>query len=318
MTARLAALAAVGVVAAAACQSGDDRAATSADTEGPNWTTEQGPEDRLFTVAGLAGPEAVKYDPEQDVYFISNFGEGEGRANDGFLTRARAEDGAIETLHWATGPDQTPLIQPRGMALDGETLWVADADGVHGFDRRTGAHRSFIDMTGLEPGFLNDLAVGSDGALYVTDTGTSKVYRVADGEASVAVEGEVLGSPNGITWDASSERFWLVPWQGGDSIRAWDPTSGEVTVVARSPGGNFDGVEPVMGGFLVASQTDSALHVVVGDVGRPLIRVAGRPADIAIDTNRNRVAVPFIALDRVDVFQLPAGPATPSGMPEGD
>jgi hypothetical protein len=33
--------------------------------------------------------------------------------------------------------------------------------------------------------------------------------------------------------------------------------------------------------------------------------VAGAPADIGIDTRRNRVAVPYIDLDRVDIWQLP-------------
>ena len=32
----------------------------------------------------------------------------------------------------------------------------------------------------------------------------------------------------------------------------------------------------------------------------------GAPADIAVDTKRNRVAVPYISLDRVDIWQLPA------------
>ena len=38
---------------------------------------------------------------------------------------------------------------------------------------------------------------------------------------------------------------------------------------------------------------------------RPLVRVAGRPADIGVDTKRRQVAVPYIALDRVDLWQLP-------------
>lgn len=287
----------------------DDTAAATPDA--PTWAALQQPGDRLFAVEGLVGPEAVKYDADQDVYFISNFGDApEDDANDGFISRVSAGTGDIESLRWATAPDETPLFQPRGMALDGDRLWVADAEGLHAFDRTTGAHLEFVDMTALEPGFLNDIAVGADGSLYVTDTGTSMVYRVTGGEAAVAVEGASLGNPNGIAWDAAGQRFLLVPWQGGDSLRAWDPVSGEITIAARSPGARFDGVEPVPGGFLVASQADSALHVVVGQVGRPVIKVPGGPADIAIDTNRGRVAVPYIALNRVDVFQLPTGPAT--------
>lgn len=296
----------------AAC-AGADEGADADDTAAVD-TPETGildVDDRLFTIEGLEGPEAVKYDPDQDVYFVSNFGAGdEEGANDGFVSRVRADDGTVEALRWATGPDDVPLIDPRGMALDGDVLWVADADGIHGFDRRTGAHRSFVDMTALEPGFLNDLAVGADGALYVTDTGASRVYRIVSGEPSIAAEGEELGNPNGITFEAATGRFVLVPWEGGgDRLRSWDPATGELTTRATTPGARFDGVEPlpgVEGGLLVASQGDSALHVVAGQAGRPAIRVPGRPADIAIDTRRGRVAVPYIALDRVDVWALPA------------
>jgi hypothetical protein len=31
------------------------------------------------------------------------------------------------------------LHAPRGMSIVGDTLWVADADAVRGFDRRSGA-----------------------------------------------------------------------------------------------------------------------------------------------------------------------------------
>lgn len=193
------------------------------------------------------------------------------------------------------------------MDLQGDTLWVADDRGVHAYHRQTGEPLGFVDMTALAPGFINDVAVGGDGALYVTDTGESRVYRISGSEVTVVAEGEALGSPNGITWDGETGRFLLVPWTGGDALRAMDPATGEVTIAARSPGGNFDGAEPWAGGFVVASQADSALHIVVGEVGRPFMKVGGRPADIAIDTRRGRVAIPYIALDRIDVYALPAG-----------
>lgn len=260
---------------------------------------------RLFAVEGLLGPEAVKYDPDQDVYFISNFGENEPRdANDGFISRASAEDGTMESYRWAVGQDDQPLLDPRGMALAGDSLWVADANGLHAFHRITGTQLHFVDLTHLEPGFLNDVAVGEDGAVYVTDTFSSRVIRLNAGGSSgdVVAEGEMLGSPNGIIPEPGTGRFVLVPWSGGDSLRAWDPITGDVDIVARTPGGRFDGVEYLHGVMVVASQLDSALHVVRGEVGVPYQKVPGNPADIAVDTRRNRVAVPYIRLNRVDVF----------------
>ncbi len=296
----------VTALAAAACGPTSD--ADSETGDGSGWDQLQSPEDRLMSVEGLEGPEAVKYDPDQDVWFVSNFGSSdEEGANDGYIARVGAATGAIEERKWATGPESAPLQEPRGMALIRDTLWVADAAGVHAFHRRTGEHLDFVDLTAFEPGFINDLIVAGDGALYVTDTGRSRVYRIAGGAATVALEGPELGSPNGIAWDPGTGVLVLVPWAGGDSIRAWRPGAPDVVTAARTPGGRFDGVEIVDGALVVASQADSTLQVVVGGTGHPFVRLPGPPADIAVDTRRRRVAVPYIGLNRVDVFQLPAG-----------
>lgn len=263
---------------------------------------------RLFSIEGLEGPEAVKYDSAQDVYFISNFGpSADAEANDGYLSRVSAEDGTIEELRWAVGADDRPLQEPRGMALSNDTLWVADARGLHAFDPVTGSQLDFVDLTALEPGFLNDVAAGADGGIYVTDTGTSRLIRLDGGRGVVVANGPSLGSPNGIALDPRSGHMILVPWEGGgDSIRSWDPVHRTLETWARSPGGPFDGAEFAGSDLIVASQGDSALHLVRQGVGQPFQKVAGRPADIAFDSRRGRIAVPYIALDRVDVFRGPA------------
>jgi hypothetical protein len=269
------------------------------------WSTVQDTSTRLYTVSGLDGPEAVRYDSIADVWLVASFGpSGDEGVGDGFVSRVRAADGTVEALRWAVGGEWA-LEDPRGMAFTGDTLWVVDDAGLHAFDRVSGAQLGFVDMRSHEPGFLNDVAVGGDGALYVTDTGLSRVYRVAGGRSEIAVEGDALGRPNGITWDAGLSLFVLVPWAGGDTLRAWSPDLREVRLGARTPGGRFDGVEIVDGYLIVASQADSALHVVLGGRGAPFLRVPGAPADIGVDTRRGRVAVPYIALDRVDVWALP-------------
>ncbi|MDZ7693583.1 MAG: hypothetical protein U5K69_21105 [Balneolaceae bacterium] len=49
------------------------------------------------------------------------------------------------------------------------------------------------------------------------------------------------------------------------------------------------------------SQVDSTIYI----DGQAAIRTPGDPADIGIDTQRQRVAVPYIALNRVDIWSLP-------------
>ena len=282
------------LVVAAGC-GGTERASDAASVQD---TT-----DRVASVTGLSGPEAVRYDPRQDVWFIANFnGEPAGDAN-GFISRVAA-DGTVEELRYMTGSARAPLHGPRGMFIIGETLWVCDASGVHGFDRTTGTQLFFRDFSRFEPGFLNDIAIGPDGVLYVSDTGRSRIYRMAGEEITIAVEDPRLGPPNGITLDVDAGRLLIAGWGEGSGVRAWNPATGEITDVGTVTTGRFDGIELFAGRIIVASQRDSSVHAIVNGRQTPIIKTPGRPADIGIDTRRGRVAVPYVALDRVDIWAL--------------
>jgi sugar lactone lactonase YvrE len=257
---------------------------------------------------GFVGPEAVRYDPDQDVYFVGNWGSDRNPSkadNDGYISRMRP-DGTVENLRFiAGGTGGVTLHSPRGMYIVGDTLWAADFDAVRGFDRRTGKLLATVDFSKLDNGFLNDVAADATGTIYVTDTGRNKVYRVQGGP-TVVVSDSALAGPNGITWDASNRRFLIVPYGGGHTIHAWTPGATTLTRAFTDPATKFDGVEVLASGSVLASsQADSSLHLFVTGTGRPIIKVGGPPADIAVDTKRNRVAVPIVALNRVEIYQLP-------------
>lgn len=261
----------------------------------------------VATVSGFTGPEAVRYDPAQDIYFVSNWGTGPTGAkdNNGFISRMTA-DGTVDSLRFVAGGMRgATLHSPRGMTIVGDTLWVVDVDAVRGFNRSTGAPLATIDFTLFTLGFLNDIAAGTDG-LYVTDTGTDHIYRITRGAVTVALRDSLLGNPNGITRDSAGGRFIIVPWEGDSTIRAWTPGERTLTRIAHASATNMDGVELLSGGrMIVAAQSDSSLHLVTGSSIRPLVRTGGEPADIAVDTRRNRVAVPFVARNLVEIWQLP-------------
>lgn len=288
-------LAALAVLLLTGCDRSDkpDAAAVASSTE---------PLTNIISVEGFDGPEGVRYDPEFDVYYVSNFaGDNSGDAN-GFVSKVSA-DGEIQALKFMTGSERWPMHGPRGMYIDGPGLWVVDADGVHLFDRTTGAQLEFVDLSGFEPGFPNDVVVTADGVLYVTDTGKSLLYRISGGKAEVATETAML--PNGITINPATGGFLLAPWEGDLEVMEWNSETGTFSSAGvLNGGGNFDGIEVVDGQILVASQVDTSLHVLTDGLDRRAIELPGRPADIGIDTRRNRVAVPYVSLDRVDIISL--------------
>jgi hypothetical protein len=276
----------------------------STETPGPvlNLETVQDSTDIVYSITGLDGPEAVRYDPEQNVYFIANFtGGGNDQDSTGFITKADAEGNILE-LRFITGSEEVPLHAPRGMFIVNETLWAADVLGVHGFNKNTGEQTDFVDFSEFDIGFLNDISANNDGILYVTDMGNPRVYKVEEGSAAVYLD-SLEYAPNGITLNPENSDFILAPWNGDQTFHAFN-SDGEIYEFATLDGGYFDGIEFIGPNLFSASQQDSSIRVFNKHAERILIKTIGRPADIGINTQSNHIAVPYIALDRVDIWKL--------------
>ncbi len=272
---------------------------------------------RVGSAEGFQTPEAVRYDPESDQFFVSNInGNPSQKDNNGFISRLRS-DGSIDSLRFiAGGAGGTTLHAPKGLAIVGDTLWVADIDAVRGFDKRTGAPIATVEF-GKQALFLNDITVGPATELYVTDTAIlfdqkgevshpapDRVFRISrDRKVSVVLESDTLARPNGITWNAARSEFIVVPF-GSTSLFRWKP--GETTPVAFATGpGMQDGVEVLDDGrVLVSSWADSSVFAVANGAVTKLITGVPSPADIGVDTQRGRVAIPVFQANRVELWQL--------------
>jgi hypothetical protein len=286
---------------------GDSTAATAAAAP-----TATGDSARL---EGFQGPESAKYDAELDVWYVSNInGSPLDQDGNGYISRLKG-DGTMDSLKFIVGgTGGVKLDAPKGLAIQGDTLWVADIHTVRGFDRKSGKPVASIDVKGAK--FLNDIADGPDG-LYATDTGVEggakgmehtgpdRVYRIAGRAVTVALQSDSLTAPNGITWDGAGKRFILVP-MGGNVVRAWTPGSKSLTTLGTTKG-QLDGVELLgPGRLLITSWTDSSLFVLDNGTVTPVAGGLPSPADIGVDTKRNRVAVPLLLENRVEFRALPA------------
>jgi sugar lactone lactonase YvrE len=271
-------------------------------------------------ITGFQDPESARYDPEQDVFFVSNMtGNGSDKDGNGYISRVAATSPYGATLFAVGGKDGVTLNAPKGMAIHGDTLWVCDIDVLRGFERHSGQPIATIDFAPLHAVLLNDVAVGADGTLRVTDTGIlmtlqgvihtgpDRIFEVGPGGAVREVANSLdLRQPNGVTWDAAAKRWVVV---------SFDPFAGEVAtmdaagparrVIHQSKSGNFDGVEAMPGGaILYTSWADSSVHVLRGADDRQLVREVPEPADIGVDTRRWRLAIPLSTLGRVQLWAL--------------
>lgn len=290
-------------------------AASAADTAA---AVESGPSAAVaLTVEGLQTPESARFDPELGVYFVSNInGSPMAKDGNGFISRL-TRDGKIDSLKFiAGGRDGATLNGPKGLAIKGDTLWVADIDAVRAFDKRSGQPIATVSLAG-KAHFLNDAVLGPDGAIYFTDTGVAddgkggmgghpgpdQVFRVEGRKATVAFAFGGKPGPNGIAWDSAGGKFMIVPF-GTDTIYTWAPGDSAPAFAAKGPG-MMDGLEPLGDGrFLVTSWADSSLFLLQGDKTTRLVGGLPGPADIAFDRERNRVAVPLFTENKLEFVDL--------------
>ncbi len=269
---------------------------------------------KAFAVTSLRNPVAVVYDDEQDVYFVSNVnGAPAAKDHNGFISRI-TPDGKIADLKFIDGLDA-----PKGLAIRGTELWITDIDRIVVHDRVSGARTHTFDLKPFGAVFLEDIAVGPNDVLYVTDTdvtikgerervrnGDGRIFRVEeDGDIEVAARGEELRSPSGIAWDGT--RF-LVAQAYGNEVLAWNPGM-RATAVFRGPGA-YDGIVVLpTGAVIVSSHYDEALHIARDGVLQPLFARRPSPGDLGFDTKRNRLLIPSSDGDWLEAWTLP--PLTP-------
>jgi hypothetical protein len=273
---------------------------------------------RAGVIQNLYGPESVRYASDQDVYFVSVMnGPGSEKDNNGYIVQIAGANLGEAKLLVVGGKNGVTLDAPKGLAIHGDTLWTTDIDKLRAFDRHSGKPLGEIDLAPKGAVLLNDIAVGPDGTIYTTDTGIimsqigviyvggDKIFSIGPNRSiSVVAHGNVLGRPNGVTWDPTGKRWVVVSFDPFHSeMYALHPSDSTRIILAKGKG-KFDGIEPLPNGtFLVSSWADSSVHQFGKGEDIQVVRNVPTPADIGLDTKRGRLAIPTGG-NRVEFWDL--------------
>lgn len=260
------------------------------------------------TEADLRTPESVAYDPRRDELYVSNFNLGfnpaatEPAQFTGYLSRL-SRDGRILELEWVK-----QLKAPAGICLAGDTLWVVERGAVAQVDVTRGVVVARIPVPGSD--FLNDIAIGPDGSLYVSDTRTanpadSRIYRIAEGQVSVWVGAPDIRRSNGLFRDGSR---LLVGNSGDGLLKAIDLAGRRVEVVAALGGGIQDGLRVTPDGEILVSHWEGKIFAVSADGGvveiADLKREDQNAADYEFLAEERLLIVPTFGGNRVIAYRL--------------
>jgi hypothetical protein len=128
--------------------------------------------ERLWLTEGLSVPESVLVyrKGKTNFLFVSQI-DGDASAVDGKGGIAKMSlDGEINDLNWVTG-----LNAPKGMAVFDGKLYVADINQLVVINIKSAEIEKKVIIPGAQ--FLNDVAIDSNGAVYISDTKANKVFR---------------------------------------------------------------------------------------------------------------------------------------------
>jgi sugar lactone lactonase YvrE len=256
-------------------------------------------------ITGLESPHSFVGDPEGKAYFISNVhGEPETRDNNGFITRLDT-DGKVTSLKFIQGGDAgVSLHAPKGMAVVGQTLYIADLDQLKGFDKTTGkllVTVSFPPPVSQGIVSLTDVAASPGGVLYVSDHASNRIYRVdstADHRVHLLIHDDRLAGPAGVAVHPKSNHLIVVSWDKGRILEV--TPDGQLAELESNSffTGRFQNLSGVdfdrWGNMYVSDFTTAKIWRMSRDHRFQVIaEYLPSPADIGIDRTNSLILVPY-------------------------
>ncbi|WHZ26723.1 MAG: hypothetical protein OJF51_001519 [Nitrospira sp.] len=277
-------------------------------------------------ITGLESPNSFISDSSGKEYFISNInGEPEARDNNGFITKLNAE-GKVTDLKFIQGGVLGVLLHaPKGMAVVGPILYIADLDQLKAFDKASGKLVATVlfPASSRTPVSLTDVAAAPDGMLYVSDEAANSIYRIdppGDHHVDLLIHDERLAGPAAIVIHPRTNHLITVSRQKG---KIFDITPDGQLTELESNGfftGRFENLSGVdfdqWGTMYVSDITKGKIWRMTRDHRFQVIaEYLPAPADISIDRVNNLILVPYHYVHAAEMNGL----ETPSvGKPKGE
>lgn len=249
----------------------------------------------LWQLGDLPVPESVLYmqDSKAPYLFVSLIDgvptEADGKGGIATLT----PEGEILNKEWLTG-----LNAPKGMGTDGKLLYVADITELVVIDIKKA--RVIKKVAVPEAVFLNDVSVNSQGAVFVSDTRTHRVYRYYEGNLELYLEN--VDNANGLYSIGSS----LVV--GSATRLLLFGADKQEQVLATGFGENIDGVGMTERGEFIVTCWKGLIYYVYADGSLKLLLDSRdqeiNTADIGYDHEHRRLFVPNFFKNTVTTYHV--------------
>ncbi|HXH30803.1 MAG TPA: SMP-30/gluconolactonase/LRE family protein [Bacteriovoracaceae bacterium] len=264
-----------------------------------------------FTVTdGILHPESAIYSVKHDAIFVSNIASGNPLEKNkvSYLSRLTA-DGKIIQSQWVKD-----LKAPKGLAIVGDHLYVADMDRILKIDINHGKILKETPVPGAK--FLNDVVADAQGNIYVSDMFDNTIYLLNDKGLKPWKIGKELNSPNGLYTDGK-EHLIVSSW-GSDvdpktflakipgTVVSYSLNASGKTATVPAMNGHFDGISADQKGNLWVSDWISGDIYEVSKSGKAQKRynLGQGTADITVAKELGLLLIPQMNQNKVIAIYL--------------
>ncbi|MEM7026958.1 MAG: SMP-30/gluconolactonase/LRE family protein [Pseudomonadota bacterium] len=263
--------------------------------------------EQIWQLEGLKNPESVVYDKANERLLVSNVDGGAMDMDGNGSISVVSLDGKMSNAEWVTG-----LNAPKGLAITGNKLYVADIDTLIEIDLTSATITNSFTVSDAK--FLNDVAADDKGNIYVSDMMLNRIHRLQDGKFEIWLEGDMLENPNGLHFEEDDIMLgsWGVMTDGFATdvpghLKRISLKDKEVSSVGDgTPIGNLDGVEGTEAtGFYVTDWLNGKLlHISRDGAVTMLLDLNQGSADHEYIIEQDLILIPMMKDNLLNAYKL--------------
>jgi len=252
----------------------------------------------LWQLNNFDQPESVVSDASGQHLYVSNINGQPTQLNGkGYISKLSI-NGKVLQQHWLKGMDA-----PKGMAIKGDTLYVADMQQVHVVSLSKG--EIITRFTAPKAKMLNDITIGDDGSVYISDLLGGGIYRIKHHTMAMWFNPTQLPHPNGLLWQDGSllVASWGLGMKGdfttqtpGSIYKVSTTKPSLVPLASAQQMGNLDGLTQAGGSLYVSDWISGDLFKVAKGKREKLLTLNPGLADIS---SRNGLLFAPLMMDGV-------------------
>ncbi len=242
----------------------------------------------------LTTSESVCYDAERNILYVSCInGNPVHKDNSGFIAMVNLE-GNIIMKKWITG-----LNAPKGMGIYKNSLYVTDIDRVVRIDILSGQIIKTFPIDGAR--FLNDIAIGPYGSVYISDMATNIIHVIHNNEQpELFLNDKHINNPNGLLTEGE---YLLIGTHDGIYRARFD--NGKTLRIISIDGG-IDGLKSDGEGRYIISDWKGKIQLVSTDEKPVLLLNTSEQginaADIEYIPSKKMLLIPTFSDNRVVAY----------------